>query len=185
MRIISGRFGSRRLKGEPPPGIRPTSDKLRETIFNILGPAVEGAVFLDGYAGMGGIGIEAISRGADMVFFVDRNRKACAIIRENLNSLGVTEGFRLFETDLSKALGALERDEVSFDVAFLDPPYEREDLYNADLERFGSRPLLKTDGILIIEHSKRFQLPDAAGLIQRFRSVVQGDSILSFYRQQT
>src|SRR5262249_47688874 len=100
VRVISGKFKSRRLKATPPAGIRPTSDKLKETVFNILGGRVEGAIFLDGCAGMGGIGIEAISRGAAFVYFVDQSRKACQIIRENLKSLGVEEGFKILEMDL-------------------------------------------------------------------------------------
>src|SRR5437867_11732013 len=92
MRIISGRFKSRRLKATPPAGIRPTSGKLKETIFNVLGASVEGATFLDGCAGLGGIGIEALSRGAQTVYFVEQSWKACRIIRENLQSVGIEEG---------------------------------------------------------------------------------------------
>src|SRR3982751_2971116 len=103
MRVIAGMFRSRQLKGKPPAGIRPTSDRLRETLFNILGPSVEGSVFLDACAGMGGVGIEAVSRGAQSVCFVDQARKSCAIIRENLQSLDVKEGVRVLETALPKA----------------------------------------------------------------------------------
>lgn len=180
MRIIAGRFKSRRLKSTPPSGIRPTSDKLRETIFNILSGSVEGATFLDGCAGMGAIGIEAISRGAAEVYFVDPSRKACRIIRENLDLLGVKEGFKILEMDLMKALDSLT---VQFDIAFLDPPYEREDLQLAALERFGSRPLLASGGLLIIEHSKRKELPDVSGTLHKIRSLVQGDATLAFYRR--
>ena len=183
MRVISGLFRSRQLKSNPPPGIRPTSDKLRETLFNILGSAVDGSTFLDGYAGMGGIGIEAISRGAQFVYFVDQSRKACAIIRENMESLDVTDGFRVMEMDLTKALDACERDMIQFDIAFLDPPYEREDLYHKSLEQFSTRPLLKPDGILVIEHSKRVEMPEFAGSLERYRSLKQGDSGLAFYRK--
>jgi len=178
VRIISGKFGSRRLKGTPPAGIRPTSDKLRETIFNILGPRVDGAVFLDGCAGMGAIGIEAISRGASSVYFVDQSRKACQIIRENLKSLEVEDGFEILEMDLARAL---DRVKTNFNIAFIDPPYEREDLYEACLNKFGSAPLLAEDGLLIIEHSKRKELPDTAGNIRKIRSLVQGDAALAFY----
>src|SRR5688500_8789260 len=104
MRIISGKFKSRRLKSTPPAGIRPTSDKLRETVFNILGVKARGSAFLDACAGMGGIGIEALSRGAAPVYFVDQSRKACRIIRENLKSLEIEEGFQILEMDLMKAL---------------------------------------------------------------------------------
>jgi 16S rRNA (guanine966-N2)-methyltransferase len=183
MRVIAGLFRSRRLKGKPSPGIRPTSDKLRETLFNVLGPGVDGATFLDGYAGMGGVGIEAISRGAQFVYFVDRSRRACAIIRENMESLSLTEGFRVMEMDLVKALEACERDVVQFDIAFLDPPYEREDLYHKSLEHFSTRPLLKAEGILVIEHSKRVEMPEFAGSLEKYRSLMHGDSGLAFYRK--
>ena len=110
MRIISGKFGSRQLTGTPPPGLRPTSDKLRETIFNILGPRIEDAIFLDACAGMGGIGIEAISRGAQFVHFVDSSRKACEIIRKNLSTLAVQSGFQIHPVELRRALQQFEKD---------------------------------------------------------------------------
>ena len=166
------------MKGTPPPGIRPTSDKLRETVFNILGSTVEGATFLDGCAGMGGMGIEAISRGAAEVYFIDQSRKACRIIRENLDSLEIKEGFKILEMDLGRALATIP---IQFNIAFIDPPYEREDLYLASLERFGTRPLLAPEGLLIIEHSKRKDLPDSSGSLHRIRSLVQGDAALAFY----
>ncbi len=172
MRVISGKFGSRRLKATPPPGIRPTSDKLKETVFNILGASVEGAVFLDGCAGMGGIGIEAISRGAEFVYFVEQSRKACQIIRENLKSLGVEAGYKILEMDLTKALDLAG---VQFDIAYVDPPYEREDLYEAALSRFNG-------SLLILEHSKRTDLPESAGKLRKIRSLVQGDAALAFYK---
>ncbi len=177
MRIISGRFKSRRLKATPPAGIRPTSDKLKETIFNVLHPTVEGATFFDGCAGMGGIGIEALSRGARRVYFVEQSRKACQIIRENLQLLGIEGGYKILEMDLIKALDLCIRDGVHFDIAFLDPPYERDDLYRAALERFASSPA----GLLIIEHSKRKDLADSAGVLRKIRSLVQGDAALAFY----
>jgi len=179
VRVISGKFGSRRLRGTPPAGIRPTSDKLKETIFNILGPSIQDSTFLDGCAGMGGIGIEAMSRGAAFVYFVEQSRKACQIIRENLKSLEVEEGFKIFEMDLIKALSTID---MPLDIAFVDPPYERDDLYDACLKRFGSVPLLAPDGLLIIEHSKRKELPNASGTLRRIRSLVQGDAGLAFYR---
>ena len=179
MRIIAGQFRSRRLKGTPPPGIRPTSDKLRETIFNILGPRVEASTFLDGCAGMGAMGIEAISRGAAEVYFVDQSRKATRIIRENLDLLQIEGGFKVLEMDLTEALDTLS---VQFDIAFIDPPYEREDLYAACLQRFGDRQLLTPEGLLIIEHSKRAELPESLGSILKVRSLVQGDAALAFYR---
>jgi 16S rRNA (guanine966-N2)-methyltransferase len=185
MRIIGGLFRSRQLKAKPPAGIRPTSDKLRETIFNILGPGVEDCAFLDACAGMGGMGIEAISRGARFVHFVDQSRKACGIIHENLGSLEVKEGFRILEVDLSKALDLFERDGTAFDIVFVDPPYEREGVYAETLTAFGTRPLLAEGGLLVMEHSKRIELPEAAGTLRRYRVLKQGDSNLSFYRAES
>jgi 16S rRNA (guanine966-N2)-methyltransferase len=179
LRVISGKFKSRKLKGAPPAGIRPTSDKLKETLFNILGASVDGATFLDGCAGMGGIGIEALSRGAAFVYFAEQSRKACRMIRENLDLLQVKEGFKILELDLIKALAAIE---TPLDIAFVDPPYDREDIYDGCLNRFGASSLLAPGGILIVEHSKRTELPAAVGSIQKIRSLVQGDAALAFYR---
>jgi 16S rRNA (guanine(966)-N(2))-methyltransferase RsmD len=182
MRVIAGLYRSRQLKGKPPAGIRPTSDKLRETLFNVLGPRVEGTSFLDGFAGMGGVGIEAISRGARMVWFVDQSHKAATIIRENLASLEVMEGFRIIEADLVKTLDVFERERTTFDNVFMDPPYERETLYSECLSAFGERSLLNEGSVLVMEHSKRVELPDAEGRLLRYRVLIQGDSTLSFYR---
>jgi 16S rRNA (guanine966-N2)-methyltransferase len=147
----------------------------------VLGPRVENATFLDGFAGMGGIGIEALSRGARMVYFVERSRKACALIRENLRSLEVTEGARVVEAPIDKALDLFERDGVTFDIVFLDPPYERESLYTESLADFAARPLLSEGAVLVMEHSKRVEMPETAGKLQRYRALTQGDSTLSFY----
>jgi 16S rRNA (guanine966-N2)-methyltransferase len=182
MRVIAGRFRSRQLKGKPPAGIRPTSDKLRETLFNVLGPRVQDSMFLDGFAGMGGVGIEAISRGAQFVCFVDQSHKACGVIRGNLESLEVRGGFRIMESDLVKALDLFEREGTTFDIVFLDPPYERETLYAESLTAFGARPLLREGGVLVMEHSKRVDLAEIRGALMRYRVLTQGDSTLSFYR---
>jgi len=152
MRIIAGIFRSRQLKGKPPAGIRPTSDKLRETLFNVLGPRVEGATFLDGFAGMGAVGIEALSRSARFVCFVDQSRKASANIRQNLESLEVMDGVRVIEADFGKTLDLFERERATFDIVFLDPPYERRELYSESLSAFGSRRLLNEGGVLVMEH---------------------------------
>jgi 16S rRNA (guanine966-N2)-methyltransferase len=183
MRIIAGQFKSRHLKATPPSGTRPTSDKLRETLFNILGESVRGCTFLDGCAGVGAIGIEAISRGAERVVFADQSRKAARMIRENLKSLQIEEGFQILEMDFSRALDVCLRDRIVFDIAFVDPPYEREHLYKDALERFGSRPLLAPSGILILEHSRRMEIP-SVGTLKRTRTLQQGDSALSFYKTE-
>jgi 16S rRNA (guanine966-N2)-methyltransferase len=179
VRVISGKFKSRRLKATPPTGIRPTSDRLKETLFNVLGASVAGATFLDGCAGTGSIGIEAISRGAAFTYFVEQSRKGCEMIRANLGSLKIEEGFKIFEMDLVRALSRIDK---ALDIAFVDPPYDRNDLYDACLRHFGDTPMLAPDGVLILEHSKRKKLSDAIGHIRRIRSLVQGDAALAFYR---
>ena len=181
MRIISGQFKGRRLNATPPSGIRPTSDKLKETIFNILSGRVDGATFMDGCAGLGGIGIEALSRGAAQVVFAEQNRKACGIIRENLQSLDIMEGYKILEMDLAKALGLCAREGLQFDIAFIDPPWDRDDLYESAFKKFTEAGLLAPDGLLIMEHSKRNEMPGSCGDLRRTRSLVQGDSALAFY----
>jgi 16S rRNA (guanine(966)-N(2))-methyltransferase RsmD len=183
VRIIAGAYRSRQLKATPPHGIRPTSDKLRETLFNILGETVRGCTFLDGCAGVGAIGIEAISRGAENVIFADQSRKAVRMIRENLQSLNIDDGFKILELDLIKALDVCARDALVFDVAFIDPPYDRRDIYDDTLRKFDASPLLSSDAVLIFEHSKRAELPETSGSLRRVRTLVQGDSALAFYRR--
>ncbi len=185
MRVIAGLFRSRQLRGNPPAGIRPTSDRLRETLFNVLAPHVEGCTFLDACAGMGGVGIEAISRGARFVYFVDQSRKASAIVRDNLGSLDLKEGFRVLECDLGKALDLFEREGTVFDIVFIDPPYQKEALYAESLAAFGTRSLLADGGIVVMEHSKRLELAESVGRLRRYRVLPQGDSTLSFYRAES
>jgi len=178
MRIIAGKYKSRHLKGTPPAGIRPTSDKLRETLFNILGSRVDGATFLDGCAGVGAIGIEAISRGAGMVYFVDQSRKACRMVRQNLASLEIKDGYRIIEIDLLRALRLID---TAFDIVFIDPPYDHDSIYTNVLQWFGSSGRLNPEGLLIFEHSKRKVLPEPSGRLHKIRSLVQGDAALAFY----
>jgi 16S rRNA (guanine(966)-N(2))-methyltransferase RsmD len=184
MRIIAGQFKSRHLKATPPSGTRPTSDRLRETLFNILGESVRGCTFLDGCAGVGAIGIEAISRGAETVVFIDQSRKATRMIRENLAAMQIDEGFKILEMELRRGLDVCSQDGITFDVAFIDPPYDREQIYTDALDRFSTLPLIALDGVLIFEHSKRQDLPASAGNLKRTRTLVQGDSVLTFFRPE-
>src|SRR5262249_8457216 len=117
-------------------------------------------------------------RGAELVYFVEQSRKACQIIRENLKALDVREGFKIMEADLIKALRGLD---IRFGIAFVDPPYDREDLYERVLDMFGGAPRLAADGLLILDHSKRRMLPEASGRIRKIRPLVQGDAALAFY----
>ena len=153
-------------------------------MFNVLGVTVRGCTFLDGCAGVGAIGIEAISRGAGTVVFADQSRKATRMIRENLQAFDIDKGFRILELDIGKAFDVCTREGIRFDVAFLDPPYDRDDIYQTALERFGHSALLASGGLLVFEHSKRNELPEHAGKLRRYRTLAQGDSTLSFYRPE-
>ena len=181
MRIISGKFKSRRLKGTLPAGIRPTSDKLRETLFNVLGARVEGATFLDGCAGVGAIGIEAISRGAREVVFLEHDRRAQELIAWNLAHCGITTGYNIVRSGALRALESLGNGAFNpFDIVWLDPPYEASDAeVTGVLAAAGDA--LNPDGLAVLERARRRPGPDAAGRLGRSRDVVSGHSALTFY----
>ncbi len=172
MRVIAGEFRSRRLKSLPGPRLRPTPDRLRETLFDILSPRIEGATFLDAYAGTGAVGIEALSRGAREAIFVERSRAAADLIRENLKTLGIETRAQVF---CSKALVVLER--LKPEIVFLDPPYDLTAEYAAALEVLGAAP----PSLTIVQHDVRLELRDEYGRLRRTRTVRQGDNVLSFY----
>jgi len=181
MRVIAGKYRSRRLVA--PAGIetRPTSDRLRETLFNVLGPAVVDAVWLDLFAGSGAIGIEALSRGAAMVYFVESFRQAAAAVRSNLGALKIVDGFELMEREVTVALRLLDSRPVACDFCFLDPPYRREDAYQQVLEFLSGSRLLKPGSRVIAEHDKHFDPGESFGRLSRRRKLRQGDAVLSFY----
>ena len=172
MRVIGGEFRSRRLKSIPGAATRPTSDRLRETLFDILAPRIEGATFLDAYAGTGAVGIEALSRGADHAFFLERNRAALEAIRENLGSLELE---RRSTVVAGPVLLTLERYRAA--IVFLDPPYESEREYGEALGILGEHP----PELAIVQHSIRLALSEAYGALRRTRTVRQGDNALSFF----
>ncbi len=183
MRIIAGEYRGRVLKSPPSLQIRPTSDRLRETLFNVLAPRMVGARVLDLCAGSGAIGIEALSRGASFVTFVDRSRKMCALIETNLDLCVVPE--ELTEVVCSEASEFLRRAATRggapWDIAFFDPPYA--DNYLPALGAVGAHAdvLLRAGGILVVEHHHKNTLKDEVGGVRRWRVLKQGDSVLSFY----
>jgi len=183
VRIIAGQYRGRVLKSPPSMQIRPTSDRLRETLFNVIAPRIAEARFLDLCAGSGAVGIEAISRGASYVTFVDRSRKMCGLIEANLDLCGVPE--EMTEVILSEAVEHLRRiparEGAPYDIAYFDPPYALD--YLPVLELFGTQTvaLLGNGGILIVEHHHKNNLKDEIGKMRRWRILKQGDSALSFY----
>lgn len=182
MRVIAGKFKSRRLRTLRGNSLRPTSDRLRETLFDILGHAVQDAVFLDLFAGTGAIGIEAISRGASQVVLVEKHAPAVKLIRENLKSLGIVGEAEVLLNDALRALETLASQRTRADFIFLDPPYAQANEYERVLEFIGSAEILSAGGVVIAEHAKKLELPLFAEALERTRVVVQGDSALSFYR---
>lgn len=188
MRVIAGTYRSRILKSLKGLALRPTSDRLRETLFNVLGPAVVGARFVDVFAGTGAVGIEALSRGAAEVVFIENHPPAVALIRKNLESLGVRSGAAVFGADALRGLEMLtakrKGDGVAFDFIFLDPPYAAAEEYARVLRVLGSASFLAPGSIIIAEHHKKFDLPVHAGSLARFRVLKQGDAALSFYRHE-
>ena len=175
MRIIAGAFKGRRLRTPTWDGLRPTSDKLRETLFNILAPRIEGARVLDGYAGTGAVGLEALSRGASYVHFIEKNRRAAALIAENVAACGVKQGYTIGCGDLVSALRRLPVD-ARFDLILLDPPYDADNLREA-LTAAADR--LDPDGLLVLERATRRE-PDVPAALARVRDVTSGDSTLTF-----
>jgi 16S rRNA (guanine966-N2)-methyltransferase len=176
MRVIAGSLKGRRLKTPRWEGLRPTSDKVRETLFNILSPRIGGAHVLDGFAGAGALGLEALSRGAAHVTFVDWDRRAVALVKENLALCGVRGGYTIHRDDLVRALRHLAPEEY-FDVALLDPPYGASDV-TAALDATAMR--LAQNGVLVLEHATRCN-PAVPPILVRTRDVKSGDSTLTFF----
>ncbi len=186
MRVIAGKFRSRRLASLKGDEIRPTSDRLRETLFNVLTPgnpsALEGSVWIDLFAGTGAVGIEALSRGAAMLYFVDSSKEAVELIRHNLQSLGVDGNFQALQQKAERAISALDRQQVRPDFIFLDPPYALRDVYRTTLEALGNSALAEK-ALVIVEHERKNDLSEKFGVLQRVRKLEQGDAALSFYRR--
>ena len=186
MRVIAGEFRSRRLESPRGMATRPTSDKLRETLFNVLGPRVVGAKFVDLYAGSGAVGIEAISRGAEFVWFAEKAPPAVAAIRANLRALKIAGGYALEDRGTARLLGSLVKSARGVDMVFLDPPYEATEEYIRTLEFLGAHAaeMLAEGAVVVAEHARKQALAQRFGVLERFRVLEQGDAALSFYERK-
>jgi 16S rRNA (guanine966-N2)-methyltransferase len=199
MRVIAGKFRSRPLHTLRGMDLRPTADHLRETLFNVLSAgnptAFDGKVWLDLCAGTGAVGIEALSRGADKVYFVESSVPAASLIQRNLRSLGLEDGSKtpgsgirsdvrseILRQDVIRALHQLEARDVIADFVFLDPPYRLEKIYQQALQQLSQSRLLRPNAIVVAEHEKRFDPGDGFAPLHRYRKLEQGDGVLSFYR---
>lgn len=186
MRIIAGTYRSRVLKAPPGLATRPTSDRLRETLFNVLAPRIAGAAFLDLYAGSGAVGLEALSRGADAVTFVEREPAALKVLRANLVALGVRGGFQVHAGSAAAYLRAAAKaapNRAPYAVVFLDPPYDAAQQYETTLGLLAAAPaeILAPGALIIAEHRRKQRLEDGYGELRRTRLLEQGDAALSFY----
>jgi 16S rRNA (guanine(966)-N(2))-methyltransferase RsmD len=196
MRIIAGTFRSRTLAAPPGMSTRPTSDRLRETLFNVLAPRIQDAAFLDLYAGSGAVGLEAVSRGAARVAFVERAPTALKILHDNLARLAISSGVRVHAKSVSAFLKSATRPDPKstdpkpanskserYDVVFLDPPYEEAKEYAITLELLGgpAQGILAPGAVVVAEHRRKQSLDEQYGNLKRTRVLEQGDAALSFY----
>jgi 16S rRNA (guanine(966)-N(2))-methyltransferase RsmD len=185
MRVIAGTYRSRILKSLKGLALRPTSDRLRETLFNVLGGSVNGARFIDVFAGTGAVGIEALSRGASDVVFIENHAPAATLIRRNLELLGIRTGTTVIVLDALRALEKLAANhrpgQPLYDFVFVDPPYAAAQEYARVLRFLGMASFLSPHAKVIVEHRRNFDLPDSSGVLRRIRVVRQGDAALSFY----
>ncbi|HKR15035.1 MAG TPA: 16S rRNA (guanine(966)-N(2))-methyltransferase RsmD [Pyrinomonadaceae bacterium] len=173
MRIIAGEYKGRNLKSPPSMQVRPTSDRLRETLFNIIAPRIEEARFLDLCAGSGAVGIEALSRGARYVTFIDRSRRSCQLIESNVELCRIPEDqYEIYQMPAEDFLRQYK--DKQWDIVFFDPPYNED--YLPTLNLLGAR-----DSLVIVEHHHKKSLPETIGTLVRTRILKQGDSSLSFY----
>jgi len=186
MRVIAGKFRSRQLKSLKGMALRPTSDRLRETLFNVLADGVAGSSFVDVFAGTGAVGIEALSRGAREVVFIEKHGPAATLIRKNLESLDVHDDAQVMAVDAVHGLEVLRKntsaDKLAPDIVFVDPPYGNVEDYDRVLTCLGFEGLLHDGSLVIVEHRRNFELPENVGNLQRVRVLRQSDAVLSFYR---
>ncbi|MGH9752908.1 MAG: 16S rRNA (guanine(966)-N(2))-methyltransferase RsmD, partial [Blastocatellia bacterium] len=174
MRVIAGIYKGRRLKTFEGLSVRPTSDRLRETLFNILTPRIEGARFADICAGSGAIGIEALSRGALHITFIESSLKAARIISENLRNCGVSwEDYKVINRDVIRALKHLATEKTQFDIIYFDPPYNS-DIYTPVMWLIAKHDLLAEDGVVIVEHRRQAPLLPNYDQLRPYRQVAQG-----------
>jgi 16S rRNA (guanine966-N2)-methyltransferase len=180
MRVISGKYRGRKLKGPGDLGLRPTGDRLKESLFSILKPDIEGAVMLDAFGGTGAIGIEALSRGAEEAVFIENSAAGNRLIRKNLSLCRIESGYRILQLDIFRAMRSLAREGFKADIAFLDPPYDWTP-YRDLLEIIFKRDLLTEQSRVVIEHHRKAAVPESGDGYRRTRVVRQGDHCLSFY----
>lgn len=185
MRVIAGKFRSQPLLAPKGRNTRPTSDRLRETLFNVIAPQIQGSVFADLFAGTGAVGIEAISRGARQVYFAENAKAPLETLRHNLDRLQIREEAQIEHRGTMFLLQRLIKEGICLDLVFLDPPYNDQPGYETALQFLARHPILQANAIVIVEHSRRFCLPESQGNLQPYRLIEQGEAALTFFRCNT
>ncbi|MEK5443250.1 16S rRNA (guanine(966)-N(2))-methyltransferase RsmD [Fredinandcohnia sp. FSL W7-1320] len=183
MRVVSGVKKGLHLKAVPGTSTRPTTDKVKEAIFNIIGPYFDGGVGLDLFGGSGGLGIEALSRGIDKMIFVDRDQKAIQTIKGNLETCRLLDQAEVYRNDAVRALKAIVKRDIKFDVIFLDPPYKQQKLTEL-IEEISKHQLLTSDGVVIAEHDSEVLLEKSIGNLELVRHEEYGIIGVSLYRYE-
>ncbi|HWY04587.1 MAG TPA: 16S rRNA (guanine(966)-N(2))-methyltransferase RsmD [Candidatus Acidoferrum sp.] len=186
MRVIAGKYRGRPLRSLRGADIRPTSDRLRETLFNVLTSgnpnALEGTAWLDLFAGTGAVGIEALSRGAKQAYFVETSSAAVKVIEQNLRTLEIAEGYKILRDDIAGVIWRLQREHFAADVVFLDPPYRMRSSYEETLSALADSTLVWAMSLVVAEHEKKFDPGEEFKSLRRVRKLTQGNTVLSFYR---
>jgi 16S rRNA (guanine966-N2)-methyltransferase len=185
MRVIAGTYRSRPLKSLKGQALRPTSDRLRETLFNVLGAGISESRFLDVFAGTGAVGIEALSRGATQATFIENHAPGAALIRKNLASLEISSGADVICADAVKGLATLQSGARQYDYIFIDPPYAATEDYPRVIKLIAASNILAPGGIVIVEHRQTFKIAGFFGTLRCVRLLRQSNAALSFYRRQT
>jgi RNA methyltransferase, RsmD family len=181
LRVISGIAKGKRLKAPTGLNTRPITDMIKEALFNVLGSRVMGARFLDLFAGSGSVGIEALSRGAHKVIFVDYSNEAVKIVKENIDNCKFSDGYQILRNDVFKALGLLERQNARFDLIYVDPPFTNEKIFNEVMVAIDAIDILEPDGIIIIRAPRRKEMPVMFNGLNKYRSSHYGESSLHYY----
>ena len=183
MRVVAGAVKGIPLKAVPGTSTRPTTDKVKESIFNMIGPFFDGGNALDLFAGSGGLGIEALSRGIDKVIFTDKDRKAVDTIRANLEKTRLTDQAEVYKTDADRALKAIKKNNIQARLMFLDPPYHMEKAYGL-MDKAAELGIMTEDSIVVCEHAKEVELSGRTVFFERFKKELYGDTVISIYRFQ-
>jgi len=183
VRVIAGKAKGRPLKAVPGQGTRPTTDKVKEAIFSMIGPYFDGGLVLDLFAGTGGLGIEAWSRGANKVICIDKDKISIDIIRGNVQAAGAQSDFEIYRNDAARALKVLGKKQQAFDIIFLDPPYRMDDM-DKWLLAMQELHLVAQEAVIVVEHDSKVQYPEVIGNLKQHRHTQYGEVAVTIYRHQ-